>query len=53
MDEYNMIYNSWNSLQQEPKIFRYPSTVAKSLDYLIVGSGPSHDSSLEFIKNPE
>ena len=53
MDEYNMIYNSWNSLQQEPKIFRYPSTVTKSLDYLIVGSGPSLDSSLEFIKNSQ
>ena len=50
MDEYNMIYNTWNSLQKEPRIFRYPSVVPERLDYLVVGSGPSLDTSIEFIK---
>ncbi len=50
MDEYNMIVNSWKTLQCKPKVFRFPTLIDNTSDYLIVGSGPSLDNSFDFIK---
>lgn len=52
MDEYNMIWNSWHSLLQKPRIFRSPSLSEFShINCIVCGSGPSLDDCLPHIKN--
>lgn len=53
MDEYNMIWNSWTTLQKSPKVFHYPSPRPLKGDYIVIGSGPSLDEALPFIKKYE
>ena len=50
MDEYNMIYNSWKSLLTNPRIYQAPALPLKSGTFLVCGSGPSLDQSIEHIK---
>ena len=50
IDEYNMIYNSARFFQRKPKIYSSPSKqIATSV--IVVGSGPSLDESIEFLKD--
>ena len=49
IDEYNMIYNSARFFLKKPKIYSTPNKqIANSV--IVVGSGPSLDNSLEFLK---
>ena len=51
MDEYNMIWNSWQSLKNKPRVFHVPTQpIARGLKCIVCGSGPSLDSSLQAIK---
>ena len=50
MDEYNMIWNSWQSLQASPKVFHYPSPRQLKGQYIVTGSGPSLNDSIPLLK---
>ena len=50
MDEYNMIWNTWKTLAKHPKVFHKQVSRSPIGDYLVIGSGPSLDSSLEWIQ---
>ena len=53
MDEYNMIFNSWRSLQSQPLVYSVPPKAEPSGSVIVCGSGPSLDDSLDFIKENE
>ena len=50
LDEYNMLWNSIKSLMNIPRIFNSPSTKVGG-NYIVCGSGPSLDDSLDYLKN--
>lgn len=54
MDEYNMIWNTWKSLKQLPRMFANPKTYnikpGLGLRAVVTASGPSLDSNLENLK---
>ncbi|MDA7433303.1 DUF115 domain-containing protein [Synechococcus sp. AH-601-N10] len=49
IDEYNMVWNTVQSLLQKPRIYSKPLRKLGG-NFIVCGSGPSLDSSLEFIK---
>ena len=50
IDEYNMIWNSVQSLCKTPKIFKGPSSKTGG-NFVVCGSGPSLDSNLDYLKS--
>ena len=50
MDEYNMIYNSWQSLSRSPRVFAVPQNRTIAGSAIVCGSGPSLDNNLHLIK---
>lgn len=51
MDEYNMLYNSWLSLQKKPRIFTKKIDRKALGSAVVVGSGPSLDQCIETVRN--
>lgn len=51
MDEYNMIWNSWDSLRRTPRIFQKPQArIDRNISCIVCGSGPSLDNDIKYIK---
>ena len=50
MDEYNMLVNSWRSLQISPRVYRPKNLIRRSGTYAVIGSGPSLDDCLPILK---
>ena len=48
-DEHNMVWNSWNSLARQPRIYRTPQQPLKGR-MVICGSGPSLDDNIEQLR---
>ena len=52
IDEYNMTWNSVNALCKKTRIFSLPGSRSKvSGSYIVCGSGPSLDESIEVLRN--
>lgn len=53
MDEYNMIWNSWQSLQSSPKVFQYPTPRKLKGEYIVTGSGPSLNDAIPMLQEKQ
>lgn len=49
LDEYNMVIDCWAALKHEPKVYKKP-TERFGGNWIVTGSGPSLDTSLEDIR---